>query len=42
MVEDAVASFNVPAHEGTLANIAANFGEVTSAARVKEVWAASR
>lgn len=39
MVADACASVNVGAHEGTLANIAANFGEVTSAARVKETWA---
>jgi ureidoacrylate peracid hydrolase len=38
MVEDAVASANVAAHEGTLENIATNFGEVTSTARIKEVW----
>jgi ureidoacrylate peracid hydrolase len=40
MVADAVASANPTAHEGTLANIAGNFGEVTSAARIKDVWAA--
>jgi ureidoacrylate peracid hydrolase len=42
MVADACGSGNVAAHEGTLANIAANFGEVTSAARIKEVWTAGR
>lgn len=42
MVEDAVAAVSVAAHEGTLENIAANFGEVASASRVKEIWTAGR
>jgi len=42
MVADACGSANVAAHEGTLGNIAANFGEVTNAARIKEVWSAKR
>jgi ureidoacrylate peracid hydrolase len=41
MVEDAVATANLAAHEGTLANIAANFGEIAGAARIKEIWAGS-
>jgi len=40
MVADAVASVNVAAHEGTLGNIAVNFGEVTDAVRIKEIWRA--
>lgn len=42
MVGDACASVNVAAHDGTLANIATNFGEVASAARVAEIWTGAR
>jgi hypothetical protein len=33
-----VASTSVEAHEGTLANIAANFGEVATTAGIAEIW----
>ena len=42
MVGDACASVAVAAHEGTLANIAANFGEVAPAARVAAAWSGAR
>ena len=42
MVADACATASLAAHEGTLDNIAANFGEVTTAARVKQVWSGER
>ncbi len=42
MVADACGSASLAAHEGTLDNIATNFGEVTTAARVKQVWSAKQ
>jgi ureidoacrylate peracid hydrolase len=42
MAADACGSANVAAHDGTLENVAANFGEVASTARIKEIWSGAR
>lgn len=42
MVADACGSANVGAHEGTLANIAVNFGEIANADRVMAIWGGAK